>query len=125
MGPNLRARPAPVGSCPCWTVEYGVLSESCSQWRIPVTLGMFRLTLLLLGLAIGFQTAQAGTGPKVTWQEILATPVVNEGLLDDAKSFSDIVPPRFVAKEGIRPFTEVLKAVYETFEDPPETQYFF
>jgi len=86
---------------------------------------MLRYLLLLLGLATGFQTAHAEAGPKVTWQEILATPVVNEGLLDDAESFTDIVPPRFVAKEGIRPFTDVLKAVYETFENPPETHYFF
>jgi len=57
----------------------------------------------------------AASGPEVTWREILAT----------AESFTDVVAERAVAIEGIRPFTEVLRAIYETFDDPPETHYFF
>jgi hypothetical protein len=64
-------------------------------------------------------------GPTVTWQEILATPVKHEGMLQSSESFGDVIPPRAVALEGIRPFTEVLKSIYETFDSPPETHYFF
>ncbi|MEX2578494.1 MAG: hypothetical protein WD342_05500 [Verrucomicrobiales bacterium] len=62
---------------------------------------------------------------EVTWREILATPLVEKGLLSSPEAFASVVPPRAVAPEGIRPFTEVLKAVYETFDSPPETHYFF
>jgi hypothetical protein len=67
----------------------------------------------------------AASGPEVTWREILATPLESDGLLATAESFTDVVPERAVAIEGIRPFTEVLRAIYETFDDPPETHYFF
>lgn len=36
-----------------------------------------------------------------------------------------MVPEPAVPREGMRPFSEVLRAVYETFADPPETHYFF
>lgn len=64
-------------------------------------------------------------GPDVTWQEILATPLEEEGLLQDVASFNDVVPPRATATEGIRSFTEVLRSIYETFDSPPQTHYFF
>jgi len=64
-------------------------------------------------------------GPDVTWREILATPIHDQGLLQAPEKFNDVIPPRSVAVEGIRPFTDVLKAVYETFDNPPETHYFF
>ena len=67
----------------------------------------------------------AASGPEVTWREILATPLESDGLLATAESFADVVPERAVAIEGIRPYTEVLRAIYETFDDPPETHYFF
>lgn len=47
------------------------------------------------------------------------------GLLDSAEAFCEIVPPRAVEIEGIRTFSEALRDVYETFEKPPETHYFF
>ncbi len=61
----------------------------------------------------------------MTWREILAAPIPDEGLLDSAESFAEVVPLRHVPVKGIRFFTEVLKDVYETFESPPETHYFF
>ena len=67
----------------------------------------------------------AASGPEVTWREILATPLESDGLLATAESFTDVMPERAVAIEGIRPFTEVLRAIYETFDDPAETHYFF
>ncbi|MEM6278876.1 MAG: hypothetical protein AAF733_05310 [Verrucomicrobiota bacterium] len=62
---------------------------------------------------------------EVTWQEILATDLPREGLLQTPEEFGSVIPPRAVAVEGIRPFTEVLKAIYETFDSPPTTHYFF
>lgn len=79
------------------------------------------LCSLLAALICGAQAAST----EVTWREIFATPIPDEGLLDSPESFSEIVPPRFVPVKGIRPFTKVLKDVYDTFESPPETHYFF
>lgn len=62
---------------------------------------------------------------EVTWQEILTTPLEQEGLLQEPESFSSVIPPRVVAAEGIRSFTEVLSSIYETFDKAPETHYFF
>lgn len=61
----------------------------------------------------------------MTWREILATPLLEEGLLESTGAFAEVVPPRYVAVEGVRPFTRVLKDVYDTFESLPETHYFF
>ncbi|MCB1234643.1 MAG: hypothetical protein KDM91_06190 [Verrucomicrobiae bacterium] len=47
------------------------------------------------------------------------------GMLETAEIFSEIVPPRAVATEGIRSFAEALGDVYETFDGAPETHYFF
>ncbi|MCG8600799.1 MAG: hypothetical protein MI807_11700 [Verrucomicrobiales bacterium] len=80
------------------------------------------LTLSSLLLAAGL--AQSA-GPTVTWQEILATPVERKGMMQSPEEFTSIIPPRNVAVDGIRPFTEVLKSIYETFDSPPETHYFF
>lgn len=70
---------------------------------------------------ISFPEANA----SVTWQEILTTPELPEGLFAKPEAFSAVIPPRAASVNGIRPFTEVLKAVYDTFENPPETHYFF
>ena len=78
---------------------------------------------ILLPLLAAFPAVAAG--PDVTWQEILATPVEGRGLLQDVESFIDVIPPRAVAGEGIRSFTEVLRSIYTTFDSPPETHYFF
>jgi len=61
----------------------------------------------------------------VGWRELLDTPLPQEGLLGDPAEFASVVPERAVAAEGIRSFTEVLEAVYETFDSPPTTHYFF
>ena len=79
---------------------------------------------LLQGVMVSTPFLHAA-GPDVTWQEILATPIAHEGLLEKPEKFAAVVPPRAVASKGIRPFTEVLRAVYETFDSPPETHYFF
>lgn len=80
--------------------------------------------LCLLIATISSLPANAA-GPDVTWREILATSIPNEGLLQTPEEFTDVIPPRAVKAKGIRPFTEVLKSVYETFDNPPETHYFF
>ncbi|NNE90191.1 MAG: hypothetical protein HKN23_00945 [Verrucomicrobiales bacterium] len=81
--------------------------------------------LLLTFLLTAFAVPVSAAGPVVTWREILAVPEKKEGLFNEPESFADVIPPRMVAKDGIRPFTQVLKDVYDTFENPPETHYFF
>ncbi len=79
-----------------------------------------------MGLAVlRLTTAVEASTPKVTWQEILATPLPKEGLYQSPEEFAAVIPPRAVAAEGIRPFTEVLRNLYETFDSLPETHYFF
>ncbi len=78
------------------------------------------MTLWLAGLGTG-PAAQ----PEVTWREILAIGETPPGLLADAATFCEIAPPRAQAVEGIRTYTEALADVYETFDHPPETHYFF
>lgn len=82
-------------------------------------------TFLLAALVLAGAPFAQGAGPNVTWQEILATPVIHEGLMQEPEDFTSVIPPRSVATGGIRPFTEVLKSIYETFDSPPETHYFF
>lgn len=86
----------------------------------------FRLLALLAAVAAGFPalTVEA-TGPIVTWREIITTPKTPPGLLGDPAEFCQTAPPRAQAVDGIRSFTEALEDVYETFENPPETHYFF
>lgn len=72
-------------------------------------------------LVLSATTPQA----KVTWQELINTRTPGEGLLATPEEFADIVPPRAVPAEGLRFFTEVLGALYDTFSEPPESHYFF
>ena len=81
--------------------------------------------LLILSSFLLYGSVLQAAGPNVTWQEILATPVEREGMMQSPEEFASVIPPRSVAAEGIRPFTEVLKSIYETFDSPPETHYFF
>jgi hypothetical protein len=88
-------------------------------------------TLLLRSAAVttlclfAFCARAPAAGPDVTWREILAVKDQPEGLLNAPENFAQVVPPRAVAVEGIRSFTEALADVYETFDKPPETHYFF
>lgn len=79
------------------------------------------LSSLVLLAAPSLQAAS----PEVTWREILAVRNTPNGLLGDPAVFCEIAPPRAQAVEGIRTFTEALADVYETFDRPPETHYFF
>lgn len=81
--------------------------------------------LLTIVCLAAFPFLIRAAGPDVTWQEILSTPVRHEGLMQKAENFAAVVPERAVAAEGIRSFTEVLRSVYQTFDSPPETHYFF
>ena len=73
------------------------------------------------GIGIAF------AGPKVTWRQILMTPEPPlVGLLESQEAFvSEIGPPKAIAAEGIPMFTEKLRAVNETFDNPPTAHYFF
>ncbi len=82
----------------------------------------FRSLILCL---FALSPALFAASPEVTWREILATPLVREDFMETPEEFAAVIPPRAVAAEGIRPFTEVLKAIYETFDQPPTTHYFF
>ena len=63
--------------------------------------------------------------PDVTWRELIRVKPARVGFDLTAEEFSNVVPPRSVPIEGIRTFGEALGDVYETFENPPETHYFF
>lgn len=80
------------------------------------------IAIVLLSLLLPHAPASA---TDVTWRELLATEIPETGLMRDAAEFAAVVPPRAVAVEGTRPFTELLEDIYETFENPPETHYFF
>ena len=82
------------------------------------------LTLLSLAFLGSLLTANAAQ-PVVTWREIITVPEAPPGLLGDPEEFCEIAPPRAQAVKGIRRYTEALAAIYETFENPPETHYFF
>lgn len=77
------------------------------------------IPLLLLGITL---TASAS---RVTWQELLNTRIPAEGLLKEPEDFAAVVPPRAVPVEGLRFFTEVMRDLYATFEEPPSAYYFF
>lgn len=82
------------------------------------------LDRILITLSLGVVAATAAQ-PEVTWREILAIRESGAGLLSDPAEFAAIAPTRSVAVEGIRSYTEALADVYETFDRPPETHYFF
>lgn len=84
----------------------------------------------MLGTVLGVPlllalTAAPVSAADVNWRELLATEMPGEGLLQDAETYASVIPERSVAVEGIRPFTEVLGSIYETFGKLPETHYFF
>jgi len=83
---------------------------------------LFRRALILLTTALLVAPASA---TKVTWQELLNTPLPSGGLLESPADFAAIVPPRAVPVEGLRFFTDVLRDVYDTFTPPPASHYFF
>ena len=93
---------------PCWIADRTLLHR----------------ILILLAMLVSEMPAQSAQ-PEVTWREILAIRVPGVGLLADPAEFTAIAPPRAVAVEGIRSYTEALADVYETFDQPPETHYFF
>lgn len=79
----------------------------------------------LLALLGSVLLAVPALATKVTWQELLDTPEPAAGLLADPATFAAVVPPRAVPVEGLRFFTDVLRDLYATFEQPPPSRYFF
>lgn len=61
----------------------------------------------------------------VTWQELLNTPRPFEGLMEKPEEFAEIVPPQNMPAEGLRFFTEMVRDLYATFDEPPASHYFF
>jgi hypothetical protein len=78
------------------------------------------LAVLLAAMLCGPAAAS-----KVTWQELLNTPLPAEGWPQAPGEFADIVPPSAVPAEGLRFFTEMLRDLYDTIAEPPEARYFF
>ena len=82
----------------------------------------FKFPSVLLALAA---TAAPLPGSVVTWQELLNTPLPVEGLLEKPEDFAAIVPPQAVPAEGLRFFTDLVRDLYATLENPPPSHYFF
>lgn len=82
----------------------------------------FRAAILAAGAALAAAPAEAS---RVTWQELIRATPPAEGLSATPKEFADIVPPRAIPAEGLRFFTEVVRSLYETLDEPPESHYFF
>lgn len=61
----------------------------------------------------------------VTWQELINTPKPVEGLLESPEKFAEVVPPQAMPAEGLRFFTDMMRDLYATFEEPPDSHYFF
>jgi len=62
---------------------------------------------------------------KVTWQELLNTPLPVAGLHEKPEKFAAVVPPQAIPAEGLRLFTEMMRTLYETLENPSSSHYFF
>ena len=62
---------------------------------------------------------------KVTWQELANTPLPADGLLQQPEEFAAIVPRPAVPAEGLRFFTDMMRTLYDTLEEPPDSCYFF
>ena len=82
----------------------------------------FDLVAAAFALALTAATSQATV---VTWQELINTPRPAEGLLEEAGKFADVVPPEAVPVEGLRYFTDMMRDLYATFGETPESHYFF
>lgn len=77
------------------------------------------------GLVAALVLSAATLQGKVTWQELINTKTPSEGLLAAPGEFADIVPPQAVPAEGLRFFTDMMAALYDTFSEPPDSHYFF
>ncbi len=87
---------------------------------------MNRYLYLLFLLSLAILSPPADAGPKVTWRQLLATPThERSGFLQTPESFARVVPPRAMPAKGLPFFTEKLEQVYQTFDSPPTTHYFF
>jgi len=80
-----------------------------------------RVAFLVL-LAAAATPSSAST---VTWQELINTPRPAEGLFESAERFAEVVPPQAMPAEGLRFFTEMMRDLYATHEEPPVSHYFF
>lgn len=79
-------------------------------------------------LALAAAAALAATpvaASKVTWQELIRATAPADGLLATPGEFADIVPPRAIPAAGLRFFTDVVRDLYATLGNPPESHYFF
>lgn len=86
----------------------------------------YRKCVIVSLLLTIFGMVGATAGPQVTWRQLLMTPTQNtSGFFSDAEKFAKVVPPRAMPAKGLPFFTDKLKAVYETFENPPTCYYFF
>lgn len=79
---------------------------------------------LLVAAALAL-TVLPATASKVTWQELLNTTLPVAGLLEKPEDFASVVPPQAVPAEGLRFFTDMMRDLYATFAQPPESRYFF
>jgi hypothetical protein len=80
----------------------------------------FRAALLALAATVTPLPASV-----VTWQELLSKTQPVEGLLESPETFADIVPPQAIPAEGLRFFTDMMRDLYATFDEPPTSHYFF
>ena len=85
---------------------------------------MKRFDAALIASALIVLASPAGA-TLVTWQELLNTPRPFDGLMEKAEDFAEIVPPQNMPAEGLRFFTEMVRDLYATFEQPPSSHYFF
>jgi 3D (Asp-Asp-Asp) domain-containing protein len=67
----------------------------------------------------------APAAAKVTWQELINAPLPVTGMLQKPEEFADIVPRPAVPAEGLRFFTDVMRDLYDTCAEPPDSHYFF
>jgi 3D (Asp-Asp-Asp) domain-containing protein len=82
-----------------------------------------RETAVLASALIAF--AAPAYASVVTWQELLNTPRPLDGLMTQAEDFAEIVPPQNMPAEGLRFFTDMVRNLYATFDEPPSSHYFF
>jgi len=79
------------------------------------------------GALLALLAAAASPSPAsvVTWQELINTPRPAGGLFESPERFAEVVPPQAMPAEGLRFFTEMMRDLYETHEEPPASRYFF
>lgn len=69
--------------------------------------------------------AASPAAARVTWQELINTKTPAEGLFAAPEEFAEIVPPQAMPVEGLRFFTEMMRTLYDTFSETPDSYYFF